>query len=351
MARSAEFCSRYGVRAPVLLAPMAGACPVSLSIAVGRSGGMGACGALLMSPDEIRTWVRDVRKGADAPFQLNVWIPDPVPSRDATAERSVSDFLLRWNSPTSASGDVVLPDFAEQCDVMVELTPRAMSSIMGVYPPEIVGRMKASGIAWFATVTTVGEALEAEAAGADVVVAQGAEAGGHRGAFDPSRAEQELVGLFALVPAVADAVRVPVVAAGGIADARGVAAALTLGASAVQVGTGFLRCPEAGIASAWADALGRTRPEDTMLTRAFTGRPGRSIANAYARAAAQADAPEPMPHPVQRGLTRPMTVAATRAGDIDRMQAWAGQSAAQARAEPAAVVIADLWNGARELIR
>ena len=245
----------------------------------------------------------------------------------------------------------MLPDFAEQCNTMIELAPRAMSSIMGLYPGDVVGRMKTSGIAWFATATTLAEALLAEAAGADVIVAEGAEAGGHRGAFDPSRAERELVGLFALVPAIVDAVQLPVVAAGGIADARGVAAALTLGASAVQIGTGLLRCPESGISAAWADALAHTQPEETMLTRAFTGRPGRSIATAYALAATDPDAPEPMPYPVQRGLTRAMTVAAARSGDIDRIQAWAGQAAARARAEPAAAVVADIWTGARELVR
>src|SRR6185503_10421165 len=125
---------------------------------------------------------------------------------------------------------------------------------------------------------TVAEARTAEAAGADVIVTQGMEAGGHRGAFDAGEAERQLVGLFALLPAVVDAVRVPVVATGGIADGRGVAAALTLGASAAQIGTGFLRCPEAKIPPAWADALGRTAPENTMVSRAFSGRAGRSVA-------------------------------------------------------------------------
>jgi nitronate monooxygenase len=188
------------------------------------------------------------------------------------------------------------------------------------------------------------------AAGADAIIAQGMEAGGHRGAFDASQAERTLVGLFSLLPAVVDAVGIPVIATGGIADARGVAAALLLGASSVQIGTGFLRCPEAKLASAWADALGRTLPEDTLVTRAFSGRPGRSIATAYARAASASTAPDPAPYPVQRGLTQALRDAGVENNDIDRMQAWAGQSAALARTVPAADLIARLWDGARALL-
>src|SRR4029453_16684900 len=144
---------------------------------------------------------------------------------------------------------------------------------------------KKRGNKWFAPATPVAEARAAEAAGADVIVAQGMEAGGHRGSFEADEAERRMVGLFALLPAVVDAVRVPVVATGGIADPRGVAAALLLGASAVQVGTGFLRCPEAKLHPGWADALARTPPEGTTVSRAFSGRAGRSIATAYVQAA------------------------------------------------------------------
>jgi nitronate monooxygenase len=225
-----------------------------------------------------------------------------------------------------------------------------VSSIMGLYEPGFIAALKARGIAWFATVTTLAEALAAEAAGADVIVAQGAEAGGHRGAFEAADAERQAVGLFALLPAVADAVRVPVVATGGIADGRGVAAALALGASAAQMGTAFLRCPEAGIHPAWAEALGRTRPEGTMLTRAFSGRAGRALATDYARAAAAPEAPPPAPYPVQRGLTAPMREAAQKAGDVQRMQAWAGQSAGLTRATPAGDVARRAWEDARALL-
>ena len=351
LARARAFCERFGLRIPILLAPMAGACPPALSIAVANAGGMGGCGALLMQPKAITEWVSAFRAASNGAVQLNLWIPDPPPIRDAGNEARVRDFLGRFGPAVpEAAGDAPLPDFAAQCDALLAAGPAAMSSIMGLYPPDFVAALKARGIAWFATVTTVAEAQAAEAAGADVIVAQGAEAGGHRGAFEAAHAERQAVGLFALLPAVADAVRVPVVATGGIADGRGVAAALALGASAAQMGTAFLRCPEAGIHPAWAEALGRARPEDTMLTRAFSGRAGRSVATDYARAAAAPEAPPPAPYPVQRGLTAPMREAAQKAGDVQRMQVWAGQSASLARAAPAGDVARQVWEDARALL-
>jgi nitronate monooxygenase len=351
LTRAEAFCVAYDLRIPVLLAPMAGACPASLSIAVANAGGLGACGGLLMQPAAIKSWVSEVRAGSNGGFQLNLWIPDPPPVRDAAAEADVRAFLGTWGPevPPDAA-DAALPDFAAQCEAVLEAGPSVISSIMGLYPPAFIAQMKARRIRWFATVTTVREALEAEAAGADAIVAQGMEAGGHRGAFSAAEAETAMVGLFSLLPAVTDAVRVPVIATGGIADARGVAAALILGASAVQVGTGFLRSPEARLPAAWADAIGRSRPEETLVTRAFSGRPGRSVATAYARAAAAADAPSPAPYPVQRALTQAMRDAATKAGDIDGMQAWAGQSAGLAAARPAGDIARDLWDAARAML-
>lgn len=351
ISRAEEFCQRFGLRVPILLAPMAGACPPSLSIAVAKAGGMGAAGALLMSPSAIAKWMQDFRAYSNGAVQLNLWIPDPPPVRDAAHEAKVREFLGRFGPPVPENaGDATPPDFAAQCEALLQAGPAVVSSIMGVYPKDFVARLKERGIAWFATATTVTEAVAAEAAGADVIVAQGAEAGGHRGAFDAGEAERRAVGLFALLPAVVDAVRLPVVATGGIGDGRGVAAALALGASAAQVGTAFLRCPEAKLAPAWADALARTRPEDTVISRAFSGRPGRSIATDYALAALAPDAPAPAPYPVQRGLTAAMREAAVKENDVQRMQVWAGQSAAMARAEPAEDVVARLWQEARKLL-
>jgi nitronate monooxygenase len=351
LARADAFCARYGLSIPILLAPMAGASPPSLSVAVAKAGGLGACGALLMAPAAIAAWAAELRAATQGPFQMNLWIPDPPPMRDAGREAAVRAFLSAWGPEVPpGAGDATPPDFAAQCEAILEAAPPVVSSVMGLYPPAFVARLQARGIAWWANVSTVAEARAAEAAGADAVVAQGMEAGGHRGCFDAARAETGMVGLFALLPAIADAVRVPVVATGGIADGRGVAAALTLGASAAQIGTGFLRCPEAGLHPAWADALAHTPPEGTLVTRAFSGRAGRSIATAYARTATAADAPPPAPYPVQRGLTQAMRDAAVKLGDVERMQAWAGQAAAMARAAPAGEVAREMWEHGRALL-
>ena len=349
--RAADFCERFRMQVPILLAPMAGASAPSLSIAVARAGGLGACGALAMSPAEILAWACEVRAGTHGGFQLNLWVPDPAPVRDAEQEGAVRRFLAEWGPPVPAdAGDATPLEFSGQCAAILQARPAVASSVMGLFPAEFVAQLRNAGIAWFATVTTVAEAKLAEAAGADAIVVQGLEAGGHRGSFDARTAESRQVGLFALLPAVVDAVRLPVIAAGGIADARGVAAALLLGACAVHIGTAFLRCPEARISPAWAKALSMTLPEDTTVSRVFSGRAGRSIATAYVRAATAPGAPSPAPYPVQRGLTAVMRQQAVKTDDVERMQAWAGQSAALAQAVPAGTVIRALWEGAVQLL-
>jgi nitronate monooxygenase len=348
--RAQAFTEKIGVGVPIFLAPMAGASPPALSAAVANAGGLGACGALLMKADAIAAWCDEFRRASGGEFQLNLWIPDPPPERNQEREARQREFLAGWGPAVAQdAGDTVLPDFRAQCQAMLEATPRVISSIMGLYAPEFVAAMKARDILWFATATTVEEARAAEAAGADAIIAQGMEAGGHRGAFDAERAEAQLVGLIALVPQVADAVSIPVIATGGIAEGRGVAAALILGASAVMIGTGFLRARESNVHPAYADRLGKTEAHDPRLTRAFTGRAGRAIGNDYLRASSESGV-GPLPYPLQRGFTRAMREYAIQTGDVERMQMWSGQAAKFAQTRPAGEIVQELWADASQLL-
>jgi nitronate monooxygenase len=354
--RVAEFCERYWLDVPVLQAPMAGACPPELAVAVAEAGGMGASGAVLDHPEKIREWVRRFREGSSRAFQMNLWIPDVPPAGDG-GEEEARRFLARFGDPGEAAGPA--PSFDEQCTELVAATPTAVSSIMGVFPPEVVERIHGAGIAWFACATTLEEALEAERAGADAVVAQGIEAGGHRGTFDPDAAARTAVGLLALVPQLVDALSVPVVATGGIADGRAVAAALVLGASAVQVGTAYLRSPEVGISDTWSEGLAAAAPETSVLTRAYSGRPGRALPTPFVQAWSADDAPPPARYPVQRRLVgqwrRGRADGSGAEGSaagvaVDAVNQWAGQAARLARAEPAGEITARLWREAREVL-
>ncbi|MEQ3551641.1 nitronate monooxygenase [Pseudonocardia nematodicida] len=345
-ARARDFCERYGLGAPVLEAPMAGACPPELAAEVVAAGGMGAAGVVNDPPETIASWARRFRDLAgDAPFQLNLWVPDPP--AESGDERAVAAFLDRLGgraTDTAGAG----PEYAAQQQAVLDARPTVASSIMGLFDEAFVTALHDAGVAWFACATTLDEALAAQRAGADAVVAQGIEAGGHRGTADPGLATRTGVGTFALVPALADALSIPVVAAGGVADGRALAAALTLGASAVQIGTTLLRTPEAGVDDGWAASLDGLPPERPVLTRAYTGRPARAVPTGYVRAWDDPHAPDPAPYPQQRRL-----VARYRAGEpgaVDRVNHWAGQAAGRATADPAREVVARMWREAGALL-
>jgi nitronate monooxygenase len=281
------------------------------------------------------------------PFQLNTWIPDP-PDDDPARISAAEEFLGRFGTPGPEQPPA--PSFEEQCEAMLAARPRAVSSIMGLFSPEYVDRLHEAGIAWFACATTLAEALAAQEAGADVIVAQGLEAGGHRGVFAPETAERTSVGLFALLPHIVDGVDLPVVATGAIADGRAVAAALTLGASAVQVGSALLRSPETGIADAWAASLDGLAPEETVATRAYSGRLGRAAPTPYVRSWDAPGAPSPAPYPHQRRLVarwRKGTLDPAAEAPLDRANHWAGQAAGRAVPEPAGQIVARMWSDAQ----
>jgi nitronate monooxygenase len=330
---------------PILQAPMAGACPPEFAVAVAEAGGMGAAGVVLDDPDRIAEWTRRFRARTAAALQLNTWIPDP-PNEDPARVDAAAAFLSRFGTPAPAGWPG--PDFGEQCEAMLAARPTVVSSIMGLFEPGYVRRLHDQSIAWFACATTLDEALAAQDAGADAIVAQGMEAGGHRGSFDPDAAERVAVGLVALLPRLADHVEVPIIAAGGIADGRSVAAALTLGATAVQVGTALLRSPEAAIDPGWAESLAGLAPERTVTTRAYSGRLGRAAPTPYVLAWQEPGAPRPAPYPQQRQL-----VGRWRKGfphGIDRANHWAGQAAAMATAEPAGDIVTRMWRDAFRLL-
>jgi len=357
-ARATAFARSLGLALPLLQAPMAGVPSLALAQAVSAAGGLAALGALPLVPSALVEWVVRFRAaaGAAAPLHINLWVPDSPPRRDPAHEARVAAFLARHGPPVPAgAGHAKPPDFGAQFEAVLALRPAVLSTVMGLLTPEQASRLGKAGIAWWATVSTVAEARAAARAGAQALVVQGAEAGGHRAAFAAERARDEAVGLMALLPAVVDAVEgavedsagdtapLPVLAAGGIGDARTAAAALLLGASGLQIGTALLRCPEAGIAPVWQAALADAAPESTRLTRAFSGRWGRALVTPYVQAADAADAPEPAPYPVQRGLTAALRQAGEASHQLAQMQAWAGQGAALARPKPAERWLRELW--------
>jgi nitronate monooxygenase len=350
--RAREFCDRFGLRVPIVQAPMAGVSRPELAIAVAEAGGMGASGVLRDSPQRIAEWARQFRASSSGVFQLNIWIPESS-KLDAHQRRARVDaarqFLRRFGSPPEAdeSGHPGLV-FAEQCRAMLEAQPAVMSSIMGLFPGDVLTGMRERGIAWWCCATSLAEALAAQEAGADAIVAQGMEAGGHRGTFDQDEAEHTDVGLVSLLPWFADHLRIPIIAAGGIADGRGVAAALSLGASAGQVGTALLRSPEADISPQWSAALEGLAPEDTVTTRAYTGRLARAAPSPYLAAWTTPEAPRPAPYPDQLSL-----VTRWRDGTpegLEKANHWAGQSAALATTDPAGDIVTRMWRDAEALL-
>lgn len=333
----------WGLPYPIIQAPMAGG-PTTpeLVAAVSSAGGLGSLGAAYLSPDQIVEAARAIRRITDRPFNVNLFCGGyQAVSHDLTPMLVLlAAAHARLGLPPPVAPEPGPDPFPEQLDAVLEVRPAVFSFTFGVPLRDTLDRLKARGISVWGTATTVEEARFLEAAGVDGIVAQGSEAGGHRGTFLGSF-EESMVPALELLQATVAAVERPVIAAGGLMDGRDVARAIALGASAAQLGTAFLACPESGAPAAHKRALLQARSDTTVVTRAFSGRPARGLMNTFIEMLIGREA-DILPYPLQNLLTRPMRQAAARRGEAGFLSLWAGQGAPRCRELPAADLVAAL---------
>ena len=344
-----SFLDRLGIALPIVQAPMAGVSTPAMAAAVSNAGALGSIAIGATDVAGARTMIADVRAHTASPFNVNIFVhrtPCPDPVREAA--------WLAWLAPLFAEFDAAPPpslrpiytSFADDpamLALLLDVAPPVVSFHFGLPPAATIAALKARGILLLATATGVGEAQAIAAAGVDAIVAQGIEAGGHRGRFDPA-APDEGLGTFALTRLRVRTVAVPVIAAGGIMDGAGIAAALTLGAAAAQLGTAFLACPESAADDAYRAALAGPAAYHTMMTAQISGRPARVLANRFAALPGAPAAPD---YPIAYDAGKALHAAARAKGAGGFGAHWAGQGAPLARAMPAADLIATLR---RELV-
>ncbi|HEX4461024.1 MAG TPA: nitronate monooxygenase [Polyangia bacterium] len=335
-----------GLRLPIVQAPMAGGPDTpALAAAVTHAGGLGSLGCGYATAAQIEALAAATREKTSGPFAINLFIRDDAPD-DATAEARVLPVLQPFRRELGLPETLAPAPAGESVDAqlaaVLRVRPRVFSFTFGVPTAAQLAAFRERGIVTVGTATTVAEGDALDALGVDVICAQGAEAGGHRGTFlgaGMGAFSEALVGTMALVPQLVRRVRAPVLAAGGIMDGAGIRAALALGAAGVQLGTAFLDCPEAGTAAAHRQALRSPASLRTVITAAFSGRPARGIVNRMTDAFATL---APAPFPQQQQLTRELRAAASKQGRTDLMQLWAGQAASLIRSLPAAELVAML---------
>ncbi|HEY0911209.1 MAG TPA: nitronate monooxygenase, partial [Bradyrhizobium sp.] len=322
---------------PIVLAPMAGVMDAELVIAAAQGGALGSLPCAMLSADKAREQVNIIRQRVSAPVNMNFFCHQPVdadPAREAGWRKQLElyhqELGLDPATPSTAANRA--PFDAASCKVVEELKPEVVSFHFGLPQQALLRRIKAAGCLVMGSATIVREAIWLEENGADIIIAQGAEAGGHRGMFlTENIAEQP--GTFALVPQVVDAVHVPVIAAGGIADGRGIAAAFALGAAGVQIGSAYLRCPESRVIAAARVALAQARDDSTVITNVMTGRPARGVANRVMREVGPISAHAPaFPHAAT--ALGPLKAAAEKLGKVDFTNLWAGQAVRLGREMP-----------------
>jgi len=338
----------FGIALPIIQAPMAGVQASAMAIAVSNAGGLGSLPAATFSPSALRAELESIRAQSAKPCNVNFFChtpPTPSEAREAAWRAALAPYFAEFGIDAAAipAGPGRAPFTDEVADAIEPFAPEVVSFHFGLPSPALLARVRAWGAKVIASATTVDEARWLEAHGVDAVIAQGLEAGGHRGIFLSEDLTTQL-GTFALLPQIVAAVRVPVIAAGGIADEAGVRAARALGAAGVQVGTAYMLCPEATTSSPHRAALKGAAAGHTALTNLFTGRPARGIVNRLMRELGPISnaAPE---FPLATGAIAPLRAAAERAGSGDFSPLWSGQNARGCREIPAARLTLELAAG------
>lgn len=319
---SRKLCVTY----PVIQAPMAGGISSpQLAAAVSGFGAMGSVGAGYLTPEQLKEQVVKIKGLTRKPFSVNLFVPEKEVYASEAEIKRMTDRFKQWGLPVeylSYSNEENRHNYEQQLEVILQQGVPVCSFTFGLPSKEAAAELKKAGRTVIGTATSVDEALMFEELGADLIVMQGSEAGGHRGTFHYS--PDAGVGTMALIPQAADALRVPVIAAGGIADGRGIAAALMLGAKGVQMGSAFIPCTESGAAEAYKDKIVSSTEDQTVLTKAFSGKYARGITNDFIRKMELHES-DVLPYPLQNNLTKRLRSEAAEAGNTENMSVWAGQ--------------------------
>ncbi|HTT37218.1 MAG TPA: nitronate monooxygenase [Burkholderiales bacterium] len=334
-----------GTRLPIIQAPMAGVQGSALTVAVCNAGGLGSLPCAMLGPAAMREELATIQRQTANPYNVNFFChtpPVPNAEREAAWRAALSPFYRKHGIDPDRipAGPGRLPFSAEAAEVLSEFKPAIVSFHFGLPPTELLARVKALGAKILSSATTVEEALWLEAHGVDAIIAQGLEAGGHRGIFLSEDLTTQL-GTFALLPQIVRAVKLPVIAAGGIADARGVAAAMALGAAGVQVGTAYLLCPEATTSALHRAALKSEAARHTALTNVFTGRPARGIMNEVMRQLGPMSSAAPA-FPLAAAAIAPLRAKAESEGSGDFSPLWSGENASGCKEVPAGQLTREL---------
>jgi nitronate monooxygenase len=339
----------FGMELPIILAPMAGPGTAALAIAVAEAGGLGSLACALLNPDQVRAEVAIIRQRTSKPINLNFFChsqPKVDAGREAAWRRQLAPYFVELGiDPATSAPAPSIPSFGStHCDLVEELKPAIVSFHFGLPSEHLLNRVKAAGAKILSSATTVKEAVWLEHRGCSAIIAQGVEAGGHRGMFLSDTIATQ-VGTMALVPQLADAVRVPIIAAGGIADGRGIAAAIALGASGVQIGTSYLFCPEASVPPLYRQALKNAEDDQTALTNIFTGRAARAMVNRIAEELGPMVDEAPA-FPLAGAALAPLRAKSEAKGSNDFTPLWSGQAAPLGRELHAAALTTLLAEGA-----